>query len=117
MRCHPMRARGRRWSKHSAPNERLAWRSLSGSPVPNSGSVSVEPGPGGRGTTVRVELHYDPPGGPIGATFAKLFGREPGQQVQADLRRFMAVMETGEVSQSDATAKGWGSAQPPGSGR
>ena len=99
------------------PNERVAWRSLPGAPVPNSGSVSFERGPGGRGTTVRVELHYDPPGGVLGATFAKLLGREPGQEVQEDLRRFKQLMEIGEVVQSDATVKGWGSAQPPADAR
>ena len=95
------------------PNERLAWRSLEGADVPNHGSVSFEPAPGGRGTTVRVDLRYEPPGGVIGATLAKLFGQEPGQQVQEDLRAFKQLMETGEVVQSEASVKGGGSAQPP----
>ena len=94
------------------PNERLAWRSLEGADVPNHGSVSFEPAPGGRGTTVRVDLHYEPPGGVVGATIAQLFGREPGQEVQEDLRTFKQLMETGDVVQSDATVKGGGAAQP-----
>jgi uncharacterized membrane protein len=93
-------------------NERLAWRSLEGADVPNHGSVSFEPAPGGRGTTVRVDLHYEPPGGVVGATIAQLFGREPGQEVQEDLRAFKQLMETGDVVQSDATVKGGGAAQP-----
>ena len=95
------------------PNERIAWRSLEGADVPNHGSVSFEPAPGGRGTVVRVDLHYQPPGGIIGATIARLFGEEPGQQVQEDLRAFKQLMETGEVVQSEASAKGGGAAQPP----
>ena len=95
------------------PNQRLAWRSLPGGDVDNAGSVAFERAPGGRGTVVRVELAYDPPGGAIGATIARLFGREPGQEVQEDLRAFKQVMETGEVVQSDATAKGGGPARPP----
>jgi uncharacterized membrane protein len=95
------------------PNERIAWRSLAGSDVTNSGSVSFRKGPGDRGTYVTIELGYDPPGGVVGATIAKLFGREPAQQVDHDLRRFKAVLETGEVIQSDATAKGWGAGRPP----
>jgi uncharacterized membrane protein len=95
------------------PNERLAWRSLEGADVPNYGSVTFEPAPGGRGTTVRVDLHYEPPGGIIGATIAKLFGQEPGQQVQEDLRAFKQLMETGEVVQSEASVKGGGAARPP----
>jgi len=95
------------------PGEMIAWRSVAGSQVPNAGSVSFKKLPGDRGTAVRVELGYDPPGGVVGATFAKLFGREPGQQVDQDLRRFKAMLETGEIIMSDATAKGWGAGQPP----
>ncbi|MGB7923327.1 MAG: SRPBCC family protein, partial [Pyrinomonadaceae bacterium] len=90
------------------PNELIAWRSLEGSDVANSGSVRFERATGGRGTFVRVEIDYDPPGGVIGAGIAKLFGEEPEQQVGADLRRFKQVMETGEVVLSDATLPGTG---------
>jgi uncharacterized membrane protein len=95
------------------PHERLAWRSLEGADVPNHGSVSFEPAPGGRGTVVKVDLRYEPPGGVIGATIAWMFGEEPGQQVQEDLRAFKQLMETGAVVQSEATVKGGGAAQPP----
>jgi uncharacterized membrane protein len=80
--------------------------------VPNSGSVTFERAPGGRGTVVRVELRYEPPAGIIGATFAKLFGREPGQEVQEDLRVLKQVMETGEVTKSDDSVSGGGPARP-----
>lgn len=85
------------------PNELIAWRSLEGADVDNSGRVQFKPAPGGRGTEVHVELHYSPPGGVIGATIAKLFGEAPEQQITEDLRRFKQVMETGEVVQSDAS--------------
>jgi uncharacterized membrane protein len=84
------------------PNELIAWRSLDGADLPNSGSVRFTLAPAG-GTEVRVELRYDPPGGAIGAATAKLFGEEPGQQVDRDLRRLKQVMETGEVVHSDAS--------------
>jgi uncharacterized membrane protein len=90
------------------PNEMIAWRSLEGSDVDNSGSVHFERAPGGRGTLVRVEIEYTPPGGIVGAAIAKLFGEEPEQQVGDDLRRFKQVMETGEVVLSDATLPGTG---------
>jgi uncharacterized membrane protein len=95
------------------PGRRIAWRSLPGADVSSAGSVSFEPASGRRGTIVRIELDYEPPGGAVGATFAKLFGRAPDQELQDDLRRFKQVMEVGEVVQSDATAKGWGAGQPP----
>ena len=79
------------------PNELIAWRSLPGAAVENEGSVRFERAPGGRGTLVRVNLRYSPPAGAAGAAVAMLLGREPGQEVQEDLRRFKQVIETGEV--------------------
>jgi uncharacterized membrane protein len=88
------------------PNERIAWRSLEGSQVPNSGTVWFAPAPGGRGTEVRVELAYDPPAGALGKVVAKLFGEEPQQQVTDDLRRLKQVLETGQVVLSEGTPEG-----------
>lgn len=85
------------------PNELIAWRSLPGSQVENEGSVRFERAPGGRGTLLRVNLRYQPPAGMAGSAIAMLLGREPGQEVQEDLRRFKQVIETGEVVRSDAT--------------
>jgi uncharacterized membrane protein len=90
------------------PNERIAWRSLPDADVANSGSVEFRRAPGNRGTEVHVELHYDPPGGKLGALVAKLFGEEPGQQVADDLRRLKQVMEVGEVVRSEASLPGPG---------
>jgi uncharacterized membrane protein len=100
------------------PNELIAWQSLEGADVYNRGSVRFERAPGNRGTIVRVEIDYDPPGGKLGAAVAKLFGEDPEQQVNSDLRRFKQVIETGEVVVSDATLRGTGAteqrpAQPP----
>jgi uncharacterized membrane protein len=96
------------------PNELIAWHSLANSDVNNSGMVRFTNAPGGRGTEVHVDLRYDPPGGPLGAMFAKLFGEEPGGQIADDLRRFKQVMEIGEVMVSDASvSEGPHPAQPP----
>ncbi len=79
------------------PGEYLVWRSLPGSAIGNQGSVEFRPAPNGSGTEVTVALTYHNPGGKLGAAFAKMFGREPEQQVREDLRRFKALMETGEI--------------------
>jgi uncharacterized membrane protein len=79
------------------PNQMLAWRSLDGADVPNSGTVRFEPAPSERGAILRVSMQYDPPAGRLGATIAKLFGEEPQQQVNDDLRRFKQLLETGEI--------------------
>lgn len=85
------------------PNHLIAWQSVEGADVDNSGMVRFIPAPHGQGTEVHVQIHYNPPGGVIGAAVAKLFGEAPDQQMQDDLRRFKQVLETGEVVQSDAS--------------
>lgn len=90
------------------PGEVITWRSLENSDVDNAGAVRFEGASGGRGTIVKVNLEYNPPGGVLGAAVAKLFGEEPGQQLDDDLRRFKQVMEVGEVVVSDATVSGSG---------
>jgi uncharacterized membrane protein len=85
------------------PGEVIGWRSGAGSQVANAGRVRFRDAPGDRGTEVHVELAYEPPFGPLGATVAKLFGEEPAQQVADDLRRFKQIVETGRVTWSDAT--------------
>jgi uncharacterized membrane protein len=81
-------------------NELIAWKSTNAE-IANAGSVRFRSAPGGRGTEVTVNLEYDPPAGKAGMLVAKLFGEEPTQQVQDDLRRFKQVMEAGEVPTTD----------------
>jgi uncharacterized membrane protein len=81
---------------NDVPNELIAWRSSPDSDIPNAGSVRFMPAPGGRGKYVNVELEYSPPGGPIGAAFAKLFGKEPSQTIGKELHRPKNLMETGQ---------------------
>jgi uncharacterized membrane protein len=88
------------------PNQRLAWRSLEGSDLPNEGSVTFKPLPAERGTVVSVELRYSPPGGRLGSAIAKLFGEVPEQQIGSDLRRFKQLMETGEVATTEGQPSG-----------
>jgi uncharacterized membrane protein len=88
------------------PYELLAWRSIEGADVDNSGKVWFRNAPGDRGTEVQVEMHYVPPAGPIGVAVAKVLGMEPEQQTADDLRRFKQVLETGEVVLSEAVIEG-----------
>jgi uncharacterized membrane protein len=89
-------------------NELIAWRSLEGSDVDNAGSVHFTPTASGQGTEVRVVLKYDPPAGVLGAAVAKLFGEEPEQQIDEDLRRFKSLMEGGEASAAGGQSAGRG---------
>ena len=82
-------------------DEWIAWRSIPGSGIENSGSVRFTPAPGARGTEVRVQLQYRPPAGAVGRGIAWLFGEEPEQQVREDLDRVKQLLETGEIAISD----------------
>jgi uncharacterized membrane protein len=88
------------------PDQLIAWRSLPTSDVSHSGSVRFEPAPAGRGTIVRVDMRYKPPAGLPGAAAAKLFGKEPGQQVQEDLRRLKQLIEAGEIITTEGQSAG-----------
>lgn len=79
------------------PSQQLGWRTLEGSGIDHTGVVRFSPGIGGRGTRVQVDLSYRAPLGKAGAQVAKLFGEEPSQQIEEDLRRFKQLIETGEI--------------------
>ena len=79
-------------------DELIAWRSVEHADVPNEGAVRFSPtGRNGEHTQVLVSLTYHPPGGPLGAAVAKLFGEEPAQQISDDLKRFKREMESGAI--------------------
>jgi uncharacterized membrane protein len=88
------------------PDQLIVWRSVAGSEMENDGSVRFQPGPRGRGTSLRVSLRYRPPAGTLGAFAAALFGEEPEQQIREDLRRFKQFLETGEVITTDGQPVG-----------
>jgi hypothetical protein len=68
--------------------------------------VRFQRAPGGHGTEVHVTLAYQPPMGKLGASVAKLFGEEPGQQLEADLRRLKSFMEAGEMPTTQGQPSG-----------
>lgn len=88
------------------PGERIAWRSVEGAGIDNSGDVRFRPAPGGRGTEIHLRLRYAMPAGRIGAALARYFGEDPHQQLDDDLRRFKQVAETGEVVRSEGAPEG-----------
>jgi len=80
------------------PGAALAWRTLNGAHVPNAGSVIFEPAPHGRGTIVRLSIHYSPVDGELTVALAKLLRQDPQSQVHEDLRRFKQLLECGEIA-------------------
>jgi uncharacterized membrane protein len=85
-------------------NKVIGWQSLDGSMIATAGSVNFDET--GRGTVVRVNLQYNPPAGKLGSTVAWLFGEEPTLQIHEDLRRFKALLETGEIPTIDGQPSG-----------
>jgi uncharacterized membrane protein len=76
-------------------NKVIGWRSIEGSEVVSAGSVNFE-GISPAQTRVRVRLQYSPPGGKIGAAFARLMGRDAATEIREDLQRFKQLVEAGE---------------------
>ncbi|MHB1222732.1 MAG: SRPBCC family protein [Gemmatimonadaceae bacterium] len=75
-------------------NELIGWKSVPGTDVPNAGSVRFTDAADGTGTEVQVTLEYVAPGGSVGAAVARLFGDDPGRQIEQDLRVFKESMES-----------------------
>jgi uncharacterized membrane protein len=90
------------------PGRLIAWRSLPDADVDHAGTVRFEPATGGRGTRIHVSIKYAPPAGKLGVAVAKLFGEDPKKQVREDLRRFKALMETGEIPTTEGQSRGAG---------
>ncbi|WP_374385722.1 SRPBCC family protein [Brevundimonas sp.] len=84
------------------PGERIAWTSSEGSDLDHEGWISFKDNAFGRGTEVRLFISYDPPAGIVGKVVAKVMQREPRIQARRELRRFKQLMETGEISTSEA---------------
>ena len=77
--------------------ERIAWRSVAKSKIRTRGSVEFHALAKGRGTLVSVRVEYVPPGGAMGKAFAAILGKDPKFTVREDLRRFKALLESGET--------------------
>ncbi|HUO60083.1 MAG TPA: SRPBCC family protein [Candidatus Acidoferrales bacterium] len=87
-------------------NELIAWRSLPGSDLTVDGVVEFKPAPVDRGTIISCAIRYQPPAGQLGITAAKVLGKDPSFLMQQDLRRFKALIETGEIPTIEGQSHG-----------
>ena len=83
-------------------NRFMAWRSEPGAWVEHGGSVRFMANRDGS-TTVEMNMGYRPPAGAVGHVVAKLLGDDPKRQLDDDLLRMKAFVETG-VPPRDAAA-------------
>lgn len=88
------------------PGRLMSWRTVAGSEINHVGSVRFEPGPGGQGTQVHVEIYYGMPGGPAAAKAAQLVSMAPESMVTEDLRRLKQLIETGEIATTQGQPTG-----------
>jgi uncharacterized membrane protein len=82
----------RRWAEHQSKFSEAG-----------DATVTFKDAPGDRGTEIHVEV--DVPG-KLGEMAQKLTGTEPLAKAKDDLRRFKQLVETGEISRSDASPEG-----------
>jgi uncharacterized membrane protein len=87
-------------------NQSIVWRSLPGSEVGVDGRVDFRSAPAHRGTLINVLVHYRPPAGAIGKSIAKMLGKDPSFLMLQDLRRFKALIETGEIPTVEGQSHG-----------
>jgi hypothetical protein len=73
--------------------------------IAGGGRTTFAPAPGGRGTEVTVVIEQRP-ASPLQRTVRKVRGTDPVQQAHDELRRFKQLVETGEITRSDALPEG-----------
>lgn len=86
---------------NEVPDEMIAWESVPGSMVSQSGSVHFTDA-GDRGTEVRVRMRYTPERSAVAFAVAKMLNPITETGMAEDLRRLKHTMETGV----DITAEG-----------
>lgn len=85
------------------PAQVLAWCSEADASVHNEGRILFEPE--GDGTRITVRMSYQPPAGVVGHAVASLFNGDPKRQMDDDLMRMKAFIETG-ITPRDAAEPG-----------
>lgn len=79
-------------------DQRIAWQSIPGSPLPNAGAIRFQAEDDGRSTRVEVRMSYTPPGGFLGHAVARLLGKDPRKAMDQDLLRVKSLLETGTAT-------------------
>ncbi len=78
------------------PNRVLAWKSLTGAAIEQSGIIHFTALAEGE-TTVDIHMNYSPPAGALGHILAVLFGADPKSEMDEDLMRMKSFIETGRI--------------------
>lgn len=92
------------------PGEYLRWEASEDATLPNEGTVRFRPAPGDRGTEVTLSVDFDPPGGALGDAALQRLDVVPEALAGTALRRFKALVESGEIPtlEGNPSARGSG---------
>lgn len=88
------------------PGEMVAWRTKPDSIFRQSGVFYVEPAVGGRGTIASFKVAFDTSLGKLAGQVERPFLADPDAEAARNLRRFKALLETGEVPTIDGQPNG-----------
>src|SRR5438309_11679393 len=91
---------------HEHENQSISWHSLPGSDITAAGFVEFRNAPAHRGTLLRAFIQYHSPAGALGQSLVKILGKDPNFLMRQDLRRFKALMETGEIPTTEGQSHG-----------
>lgn len=79
------------------PGQAVRWKSKPGGSLENSGELTMRPAPGQWGTEVTLYMRFNPPAGPLGDLVTAMNTAAPKIIADKSLRRFKAMIETGEI--------------------
>ena len=79
------------------PGEYIAWRSLPGSDLNVQGRVEFSQAPADRGTIVTSTMQYQLANRALRSAASGFLGRQASFFIRQDMRRFKALLETGEI--------------------
>ena len=88
------------------PNQSITWRSLPDSDINVDGFVEFKTAPADRGTQVTAETHFRGAASILGQKLARAIGKSPKFLMTQDLRRFKALVETGEIPTIEGQSHG-----------
>ncbi len=88
------------------PDRRIAWRSVAGADVDNSGQVEFSDSSDGQTTELLAEIAYRPPAGYLGAQLGRLLNPAFERMIHEDLRRFKEMMEGGKLGEKGLRSRG-----------
>lgn len=87
-------------------NEYIAWHSTADSDLEVEGIVEFRSEPANRGTRLSALMTYRPAGGPMQKALTRMLTKYPKFAMQQDLRRFKALIETGEIPTTEGQSHG-----------